>query len=307
MRDRALRGALRAVHRGVRRSDQARRRVARAGTRDSDRRRDRRHAVAQRQRRGDRLDDARRDGARRVGVAEPGTEHHELVAAEPARSIGRPQDAIDPLGDDHQRLVAGGVAEAVVDLLEAVEVDEQQAQVAVGERVADELVHQPAVREAGQRVVQRPERHLALAAAARGGVADRALERARPELVTPETRVRSVLERRARHRVRRVVDDHDDRHVGRAGAQPRERCERGVGIVPDRQHEALVPASPRTLDALGHRVGGVEADARLAREHLEIELREGRAIVRDHERAYRPSDGRARIFFRCGSRYRHPS
>jgi hypothetical protein len=46
-----------------------------------------------------------------------------------------------------------------------------------------------------------------------------------------------------------------------------------------------VPASPRTLDALSDRVGCVEANARLACEHLEIELREGRAVVRNHERA----------------------
>ena len=46
-----LAGTLRAVHGGVRRRDQARRRVALAGTCDSDRCRDRRHAVAQRQRR----------------------------------------------------------------------------------------------------------------------------------------------------------------------------------------------------------------------------------------------------------------
>ena len=199
------------------------------------------------------------------------------------------------------------MAEGVVDQLEAIEVDEQQAQIAVGERVADELVHQPAVRKAGQGVVQRPERHLALAAAARSGIADRTLECSRSELVTPETRVRSVLERRARHRVRCVVDDHDDRHVGRSGAQPGERCKRGIGIGPDRQHEALVSATPRALDPLGDRMGRVEANAGLACEHLEVELREGRAIVGDHECAYRPSDSRARIFFRCGSRYRHPS
>ena len=47
-----------------------------------------------------------------VGVAEPGTEHDELVATEPAGPIGRPQHAIDPLGHDHERLVAGGVTEA---------------------------------------------------------------------------------------------------------------------------------------------------------------------------------------------------
>ena len=53
-------------------------------------------------------------------------EHDELVAAEPADRVALAQDAGEPGGDAAQQLVAGGVAEGVVDVLEAVEVDEQR-------------------------------------------------------------------------------------------------------------------------------------------------------------------------------------
>ena len=53
-------------------------------------------------------------------------EHHELVAAEARHEILRPQHLAQPVGDRAQQLVAAGMAERVVDLLELVEVDEQQ-------------------------------------------------------------------------------------------------------------------------------------------------------------------------------------
>jgi hypothetical protein len=68
--------------------------------------------------------------------------------------------------------------------------------------------------------VQRPERDLTLAAAACRSVADGTLEGARPELVASHAAVGAMLERGPRDGVRRVVDDHHDRDVGRSGAQP---------------------------------------------------------------------------------------
>ena len=53
-------------------------------------------------------------------------EHHELVAAEPRHEILGPQHLAQPFGHRAQQLVAAGMAERVVDLLELVEVDEQQ-------------------------------------------------------------------------------------------------------------------------------------------------------------------------------------
>ena len=89
---------------------------------------------------------------RRFGVGAAGAveQHAELVAAEPGRDVARSQGAPQALGDDPQQLVTRGVAEEVVDALEAVEVDEEQRARARG---LDPLAEQPPVGRPGQRVV----------------------------------------------------------------------------------------------------------------------------------------------------------
>ena len=59
-------------------------------------------------------------------------EHHEFVAAEPRHEILRAQHFAQPVGDRAQQLVAAGMAERVVDLLELIEVDEQQRRQLLG-------------------------------------------------------------------------------------------------------------------------------------------------------------------------------
>ena len=86
-------------------------------------------------------------------------EDDELVAAEPPDRLAAPQHGFEPGADRAEELIAGGVAERVVDLLEAVEVDEQHArhtEVAAGARhhLFDAVEHERAVRETGERVVQ---------------------------------------------------------------------------------------------------------------------------------------------------------
>ena len=72
-------------------------------------------------------------------VADAGEQHRELVAAEPRQralavesgdGIGASQRLLEPTRDAHQELVAGGVAEAVVDDLEAIDVEEEHGEVA---------------------------------------------------------------------------------------------------------------------------------------------------------------------------------
>ena len=46
-----------------------------------------------------------------------------LVAAEACRGIAIANDSLEPRGDDSQEVVARGVSEGVVDMLEAVNVD----------------------------------------------------------------------------------------------------------------------------------------------------------------------------------------
>ena len=73
-------------------------------------------------------------------------------------SLG-PERAAQPLGDGDEQLVAGGVAGAVVDGLEVVEVHEEDgdraaAAVGAGQRVVEPVGEQRAVGQAGERVVE---------------------------------------------------------------------------------------------------------------------------------------------------------
>ena len=92
---------------------------------------------------------------RHVGAAD---HDGEFVAAQ-AGDQARPVDQrAQPLGDRAQQLIAAGVAERVVDLLELVEVQHQQRDLALrrfrlGEPRSQVLVQRVAVGEAGQRVV----------------------------------------------------------------------------------------------------------------------------------------------------------
>ena len=84
---------------------------------------------------------------------------HELIAAEAGHGVGVTKGGGEPGGHRLEELVAGGVAEGVVDPLEAVEVDEKQCDVemapapprhGLGHPVND----QSTVRQAGQVIVQ---------------------------------------------------------------------------------------------------------------------------------------------------------
>jgi len=68
----------------------------------------------------------------RGGVARVRVHEHraELVAADPDEHVRTAQQAGQPRAQLPEQLVAGGVAEGVVDLLEMVEVDEQEREAA---------------------------------------------------------------------------------------------------------------------------------------------------------------------------------
>jgi len=85
---------------------------------------------------------------------------HELVTAEARRGVARTQGGPEPLGHACQHPIAPAVADAVVDRFEAVEVDEHDRHRAGMARRArqglPQAVHaQRAVREAGERIVER--------------------------------------------------------------------------------------------------------------------------------------------------------
>ena len=85
---------------------------------------------------------------------------HELVATEPCDGVGSLQAPLDPPRDLDEQLVAGVVAQAVVDHLEAVDVEEQHGDLAGAPREAEESLaeaveEERAIRQTGQRIVER--------------------------------------------------------------------------------------------------------------------------------------------------------
>lgn len=95
------------------------------------------------------------------------THHEEFVAADPANGVPHPQRLLHALGNDLHHVVADLMPVGVVDRFEPVQVDEQHghqgaAAVRGGQRVADQLLHQTAVGQPGQLIVQRPPGQLLL-------------------------------------------------------------------------------------------------------------------------------------------------
>ena len=80
--------------------------------------------------RGERAQHALGDGDRVLLVADVLAEDRELVAAEAGHGLVPAQRVAQAVGDGDDQLVAGRVAEAVVDDLEAVQVEEEDGDVA---------------------------------------------------------------------------------------------------------------------------------------------------------------------------------
>ena len=100
---------------------------------------------------------AGRRRATSVEVADAVEHHDELVAAEAGQQVAGAQAAAQPVGHLLEQVVAGLVAEPVVDRLEPVEVAEEQARRGparrLGERLVEPLRGERPVGQAGQRVV----------------------------------------------------------------------------------------------------------------------------------------------------------
>eukprot|EP01136_Pigoraptor_vietnamica_P033089 Opistho-1_new@95611 len=117
---------LHAVHRGVGVLDQVVHRLAVVRVhRDADARGDAEAHALERERLPQHLEHAPRNGlgTARIGLVQ---QHHELVATEPRHGVDLAQAGLQPLGHLDEHAVAEHVTERVVDLLEAVEVEEQQ-------------------------------------------------------------------------------------------------------------------------------------------------------------------------------------
>jgi hypothetical protein len=118
---------------------------------------DRDRSAVQGDRHGQAGQDALGDTAGGIGTT---VDHErELVTADAGDDVARADAAAQSLGEGHQQLVALGVAPAVVDVLEVVDVHEQDADRGTAlENAVGDLLEQGAVGQAGQRVAE----HLVL-------------------------------------------------------------------------------------------------------------------------------------------------
>ena len=104
-------------------------------------------------------------GARLVGIVLQ--QDPELVAADPRYRVARPTLELQALGGRDQQLVPSVVPEAVVDRLEAIQVQQEDRRSAARargtrERVIDAVAEDRAVRQPGERIVERLVRQLLL-------------------------------------------------------------------------------------------------------------------------------------------------
>ena len=205
----------------------------------------------------------------RLGVVAVLDHHRELVAAEARDHVLGAQARAQPRGDRHQQLVAGGVAEAVVDGLEVVEVDEQHRELAapVGDRGLDLVGEQRSVGEVRERVVVGLVVELLLE--------DRQLHDGLLEAVVLERDARVAGERVEQSQVVVVERAHDAEAVGEHDRADHallagERCDHRVGHAAGL--EVALQASPAergverdraaaaALEQLAHRVGDLGVD-----------------------------------------------
>jgi hypothetical protein len=204
---------------------------------------------------------ALRKGERSPGVR-IGSDDHELVASQPAEHVTEPKPLRAALGDRPKKIVPDAVAEPVVDLLEAVEVERDQgerlsAARAAGEGALDLLLEEAPVVGAGQsRPSGRPRprspaarrrRRSTRARAARGAdggarpsraPAPVRLRRGRGSRCSSRAARRPRLTRRGGHRA--------DRADGAARPHRRERPRAGA-----RRHPGAARPPRRVRDGVG--------------------------------------------------------
>ena len=120
--------------------------------------------------------DALRDGDRLFVGGDAFHQQGEFVAAQPRHGVAGAAAALQAARDLDEELVAGAVPEAVVDQLEAVEVEEENgeagglAPLCPRERHLQPVLEQRAVRQAGERIVEGGLQQAGLRLAARGDV-----------------------------------------------------------------------------------------------------------------------------------------
>ncbi len=107
---------------------------------------------------GKRAQETPRDADGILFIGEVRQDDGEFVAAHPAKRVIFAQTGFEPLADGAEEAVAGVVAEGVIDELEAVEVDEHEADIAMlaardGNRLVKTVFEKGAVGQSGERIM----------------------------------------------------------------------------------------------------------------------------------------------------------
>ena len=146
-------------------------------------------------------------------------QERELVAAEPGHGVHRAQHLAEAVGEYGEQEVTGGMSHRIVDLLEAVDVEEQHGERRPGparavERDGEAVAEQGAVGQRGERIVQGLMGELDLGALALDRVADGAHQQRRVELGLEQVVLGAGLDRGQAGLLVGPVGEDDDRHVG---------------------------------------------------------------------------------------------
>ncbi len=145
------------VHRGVGVAQEGERNLTGLGGGNSDAHLDINPGLVQEERGGERLGDPL-GGLLATGRRGTREENGELVPAEPADGVLGPHAGLQPLGDRHQQQVAVVVAKGVVDVLEAVQIEQEHRRLRLARPGGAQSqltpnLEQRAVGQPGQRIV----------------------------------------------------------------------------------------------------------------------------------------------------------
>ena len=246
-RDAAATRFLRVVHRGVGVAEQLLGAFLAGRQRDADAGAHERLRATDDERLGDGLEEPFGDLDRAVARSrgrEVVAEDREFVAAEARHRVAGPQHRLQPARDRHQELVTGVVTDAVVHVLEPIEVDEQDRDLAVHplaprDRQAQAVEEQQPVRQPRQGIVHRLVREPFLERLALDGDRRQVREQREDLLVLGVGRLRDA----------RVHVDRPEHCV--PIAREDRRRPRGPEVVGMRQVAVVGP--PRVVGDVGNR------------------------------------------------------
>ena len=102
-----------------------------------------------------RVDDSLGDAHRRCRLIDADEQDGELITSQPSGDVAGAQALADAVCDGAEQPIAGCMAEAVIDGLEVVDIDEEHADVVpvLRQRLVDSGAEEEPVGHAGQRVV----------------------------------------------------------------------------------------------------------------------------------------------------------